>query len=144
VWFDENILGSDVVGIVLTCIRKEKKPIAKPTQTKLMKTSVSNETSNIKLVVLLIMFLFAGTGMFAQTTETSNETVAAGTASTVEANANINMVSWFMGTKQTPKATISNDGTVGKKQMINSGIAPNRLLIKAFLKKANDFQSTIA
>ena len=83
--------------------------------------------------------------MFAQTTETPNETVAVSTnASAVESNANINVVSWFMGTKQTPKATISNDGTVGKKQMINSGIAPNRLLIKAFLKKANDFQSTIA
>ena len=83
--------------------------------------------------------------MFAQTVETSNETVATtGTASAVESNANINVVSWFMGTKQTPKETISNDGTVGKKQMINSGIAPNRLLIKAFLKKANDFQSTIA
>ncbi|SDK22273.1 hypothetical protein, partial [Flavobacterium noncentrifugens] len=125
--------------------QKGKKLIAKPTHYKLMKTSVSNETSNIKLVVLLIMFLLAGTGMFAQTAETSNETIAVSTnASAVESNANINMVSWFMGTKQTPKATISTDGTVGKKQMINSGIAPNRLLIKAFLKKANDFQSTIA
>jgi len=110
-----------------------------------MKTSVSNETSNIKLVVLLIVFLLAGTGMFAQGTEPTVQAVAtSGAASTVESNANINVVSWFMGTKQTPKATISNDGTVGKKQMINSGIAPNRLLIKAFLKKANDFQSTIA
>ncbi|GEP52831.1 hypothetical protein FNO01nite_35030 [Flavobacterium noncentrifugens] len=125
--------------------QKGKKLISKPTHYKLMKTSVSNETSNIKLVVLLIVFLLAGTGMFAQTSATSNETVAVSTnASAVESNANINVVSWFMGTKQTPKATISNDGTVGKKQMINSGIAPNRLLIKAFLKKANDFQSTIA
>ena len=81
--------------------------------------------------------------MMAQTVEHNTETATA-TAAAVEANPNLNMVSWLMGTKQTVKETISTDGTVGKKQMINSGIAPNRLLIKAFLKKANNYQSTIA
>jgi len=113
-----------------------------------MKNTTSNTASNIKVIVLFAMLLLSGFGMSAQTAQPAviNIEVTANTdnVSSVESNPNMNMVSWLMGTKQTPKTTISNDGTVGKKQMINSGIAPNRLLIKAFLKKANDFQSTIA
>ena len=56
----------------------------------------------------------------------------------------MNFVSWFMGTKQTPNANQSGEVLSAKKQMINSGIAPNRLLIKAFLKKASNYNSTIA
>ena len=75
---------------------------------------------------------------------TSDDTVAA-SQSTVKTNTSMNFVSWFMGTKQTPNANQSADAAVSqKKQMINSGIAPNRLLIKAFLKKASNYSSTIA
>ncbi len=50
----------------------------------------------------------------------------------------MNFVSWFMGTKQTPSNNQSNDFlTSTKKQMINSVIALNCLLIKTFLKKSN-------
>lgn len=108
-----------------------------------MKNNTSNTASNTKMIVLFAMLLFSGFTMVAQTVDNNTETATVN-ASTVEANPNLNMVSWFMGTKQIVKETISNDGTVGKKQMINSGIAPNRLLIKAFLKKANNYQSTIA
>jgi len=108
-----------------------------------MKNNTSNTASNTKMIVLFVMLLFSGFTMAAQTVDHNTETATAN-ATAVEANPNLNMVSWFMGTKQTAKETISNDGTVGKKQMINSGIAPNRLLIKAFLKKANNYQSTIA
>ena len=108
-----------------------------------MKNNTSNTASNTKMIVLFVMLLFSGFTMVAQTVDHNTETATA-TAAAVEANPNLNMVSWLMGTKQTVKETISTDGTVGKKQMINSGIAPNRLLIKAFLKKANNYQSTIA
>jgi hypothetical protein len=40
-----------------------------------------------------------------------------------------------MGSKQNPNSTISTEGINTKKQIITSGMAPNRLLIKAFLKK---------
>jgi len=116
-----------------------------------MKNTTSNTASNTKLIVLFAMLLLSGFGMFGQTTQPvvaapiNMEVAASGdNVSTVEVNPNMNMVSWLMGTKQTPKSTISAGAPVGKNQMINSGIAPNRLLIKAFLKKANDFQSAIA
>jgi hypothetical protein len=41
-----------------------------------------------------------------------------------------------MGSKQNPNSTISTEGINTKKQIITSEMAPNRLLIKAFLKKA--------
>jgi hypothetical protein len=49
-----------------------------------------------------------------------------------------------MGSKQDPNRTISNETSNTKKQIMTSGMAPNRLLIKAFLKKAINLESTIA
>lgn len=54
---------------------------------------------------------------------------------------NMNFVLWFMGSKQTPNANTVPAGTTAKKQFMTSGSAPNRLLIKAFLKKAVKFES---
>ena len=67
------------------------------------------------------------------------ETVAINSSSN-----SLNFVLWFMGTKQGPKATISKENTNPKIQLITSGSAPNRLLIKAFLKKAVDADGMIA
>lgn len=60
-----------------------------------------------------------------------------------ETDSNMNFVLWFMGSKQDPNATISSEATSTKNKVRSSGIAPNRLLIKAFLKKASNFESTI-
>ena len=120
-------------------------------------TTNSQTSTSTKFVVLFVMFFISSFG-FAQTTvvasTVSNETsitsnddtvTTTTTATAVEANANMNMVSWFMGTKQTPKAnTNAGDASFSKKSMINSGTAPNRLLMKAFLKKAASYSSTIA
>ena len=57
---------------------------------------------------------------------------------------NMNFVLWFMGSKQDPNSTISTEGTNTKKQIITSGVAPNRLLIKSFLKKAVNLDSMVA
>jgi hypothetical protein len=56
---------------------------------------------------------------------------------------NMNFVLWFMGSKQSPNATTVPAGTTAKKQFMTSGTAPNRLLIKAFLKKAVNFESAV-
>jgi hypothetical protein len=56
---------------------------------------------------------------------------------------NMNFVLWFMGSKQTPNATTVPAGTTAKKQFMTSGTAPNRILIKAFLKKAVNFESAV-
>ena len=124
-----------------------------------MKTATQNQnqTSKATMVVMFVLLL-SSVGMFAQKSDSvqvltvgteitvSNEDNAtASTAAAEASNASLNIVSWFMGSKQTPKATISNEGPVSaKKQMINAGIAPNRLLVKAFGKKAANYQSTIA
>lgn len=116
--------------------------------------------SRVSLIVLFVLLLLSSIGMFGQNVEPSQTTTItlqfnvassddnAGTTTvtnnTTESNANMNMVSWFMGTKQTPKEAVKNADENSKKQMINSGIAPNRLLMKAFLKKASNYQSTIA
>lgn len=56
---------------------------------------------------------------------------------------NMNFVLWFMGSKQSPNATMVPAGTTAKKQFMTSGTSPNRLLIKAFLKKAVNFESGV-
>ena len=119
-------------------------------------TTIQNFFSGIRMIVLFVLLVSSSFTMVGQNknevaskSETfqvvaSADTVAA-SQSNVTTNTSMNFVSWFMGTKQTPNANQSGDAAVSqKKQMINSGIAPNRLLIKAFLKKASNYCSTIA
>jgi hypothetical protein len=56
---------------------------------------------------------------------------------------NFNFVSWFMGTKQSVKESNSKESST-KKLLINSRVAPNRILMKTFLKKAQTQLSSIA
>jgi hypothetical protein len=56
---------------------------------------------------------------------------------------NMNSILWFMGTKQDPNSTISKEGINRKKQIMTSGVEPNHLLIKTFLKKAVNFKSLV-
>ena len=56
---------------------------------------------------------------------------------------NMNFVLWFMGSKQDPNAKALPKGINTKKQFMTSGTAPNRLLIKAFLKKAVNFERAV-
>jgi hypothetical protein len=117
--------------------------------------TVNQNASRLTLVVMFALLLLSSVQTFGQNVSTvevsiatsaitvySDDNTTATTATATESNANMNMVSWLMGTKQTPKATL--DKVVSTKEMINSGIAPNRLLMKAFLKKASNYQSTIA
>ena len=120
-------------------------------------TTIQNSFSRTGLVVLFVLFLLSSVGMVGQNVQaaastvtfevslaSSDETVATTQAATTT-NTTMNFVSWFMGTKQTPSNNQSGEfSTNSKKQMIQSGIAPNRLLIKAFLKKATNYNSTIA
>ena len=120
-------------------------------------TTIQNSFSRTGLVVLFVLFLLSSVGMVGQNVQpaastvtfevslaSSDETVATTQAATTT-NTTMNFVSWFMGTKQTPSNNQSGEfSTSTKKQMIQSGIAPNRLLIKTFLKKATNYNSTIA
>ena len=106
-----------------------------------MNTTTNTTSNNIKMILVLVMLLLSSVG-FAQNTIEVPATVATTTTAT-EANTSMNMVSWFMGTKQTTNENITKESN-SKKQMMTSGIAPNRLLIKTFLKKASQYASNIA
>ena len=105
-----------------------------------MNTTANTTSNTIKMMIVLVMMLLSTVGFAQNTIEVP--AVAAATT-TVESNASINMVSWFMGTKQTTNENITKESN-SKKQMMTSGIAPNRLLIKTFLKKASQYASNIA
>ena len=110
----------------------------------------SKKSSNI--FVLLAIILLSNVSVFGQSTEnivdaSATEVVSAvkqENVSTISSSNTMNFVLWFMGSKQDPNNVISTEGTNTKKQVITSGTAPNRLLIKAFLKKAVSLESMVA
>jgi hypothetical protein len=122
----------------------------------------STKNGNKKNTIIFMMFvcmLLSNVAVFGQTAVENNNVQSA----TIENNeivndnntieissmkqeatsnaSNMNFVLWFMGSKQSPNANIVPAGTTAKKQFMTSGTAPNRLLIKAFLKKAVNFES---
>lgn len=124
---------------------------------------ISTKNANKKNTVIFMMFvcmLLSNVAVFGQTAVENNNGQSASMENneivntTVEitpmkqeavSNAsNMNFVLWFMGSKQSPNANIVPAGTTAKKQFMTSGTAPNRLLIKAFLKKAVNFESAVA
>jgi len=104
--------------------------------------------NNFKIFILFTFVILSNSTVFGQTVE--NNPIANTTTEisvkqeNASNNSNMNFVLWFMGTKQDPNATISTNGINTKKQFMTSGLAPNRLLIKAFLKKAVNFESAVA
>ena len=111
-----------------------------------------NKTRSILFMVLTFILLSIGTA-FGQTTIENNidlntTELLSNSAETnvvkIEADSNAsntNFVLWFMGSKQDPNAKVLPAGAKTKKQVMTSGMEPNRLLIKAFLKKAINFES---
>ena len=121
----------------------------------------STKNGNKKSTIIFMMFvcvLLSNVAAFGQTAVENNVETATIenneiVNSTVEMSSmkqeatsnasNMNFVLWFMGSKQSPNATMLPAGTTAKKQFMTSGTAPNRLLIKAFLKKAVNFESAV-
>jgi hypothetical protein len=122
----------------------------------------STKNGNKKNTIIFMMFvcmLLSNVAVFGQTAVENNNVKS----TTIENNeivnttteissmkqeaasnaSNMNFVLWFMGSKQTPNATTVPAGTTAKKQFMTSGTAPNRILIKAFLKKAVNFESAV-
>lgn len=106
--------------------------------------------NSLKFFVIVAFLFLTTSAVFAQeenhslVNATTEISIKQENTSNVSTASNMNFVLWFMGTKQDPKATISTQGTNTKKQFMTSGMAPNRLLIKAFLKKAVNFESALA
>lgn len=112
----------------------------------------SNNKALSNLVILFVFILLSNVSVFAQSTKnvvdvTSieiNGTKKTENVSISSSSNNMNFVLWFMGSKQDPNSTIFTEGTNTKKQIITSGVAPNRLLIKSFLKKAVNLDNMLA
>ena len=118
----------------------------------------SKQEGNKKITILLMVLAFvllSNVKVFAQTAIENNTISSTTMASTstelnsikqeeVSNASNMNFVLWFMGSKQDPNAKVLPAGENTKKQFMTSGMAPNRLLIKAFLKKAVNFESATA
>ena len=115
--------------------------------------------ANKKITIIFMMFVFlllSNVTAFGQTTDENsaanlNSEITINTTETsvakeenISSVSNMNLVLWFMGSKQDPNVKISKEGINTKKQFMTSGMAPNRLLIKAFLKKAVDFESSMS
>lgn len=122
----------------------------------------STKNGNKKNTVIFMMFvcvLLSNVAVFGQTAVENNNVQSAVIENNEIVNttteissikqeatsnaSNMNFVLWFMGSKQSPNATTVPAGTTAKKQFMTSGTAPNRLLIKAFLKKAVNFESAM-
>jgi len=119
-------------------------------------TQNTSNTSNKALIVLFVMFLLSSASMFSQNTTTA---VAAPATTTVEVlNVSVNQIalgsdvefmSWFMSSKQTQSVNGSSEGTSAttmsrKKQIISSGVVPNKVLYRTLVKKVISQESAIA
>ena len=121
---------------------------------KTVSIQAKNMTSNKRIIALIVLLLLSSVRMFGQ--ESKNEIVEPIVVKTVPVAATLNttsqmeLVSWFMGSKQLQmsngNSTIGTTSTnnSGKKQFINLGMTPNRILSRTFLKKAINHESTIA
>ena len=118
-------------------------------------TLTLGNVTNSKLYVFFVLLLLSSTGSFAQantnsvvvttSTEvsTSNEAKIVITSDKAFASSAMEFAVWFMGSKKTSNTTPSN-GTFSKKQLINSGIITNSVLIRSFLKKMSNQENGIA
>ena len=119
-----------------------------------MTTATNNGTqTNIKLFVAFVLLVLSSTGAFAQANTTS---VVATTSTEVSVSNEVKMVIatdkavassmdfavWFMGSKKSTNTT--SNGTFSKKQLINSGINTNSVLIRSFLKKVSTQENGVA
>jgi hypothetical protein len=118
-------------------------------------TLTLGNVTNLKLFVFFVLLLLSSTGSFAQANTnsvvvtTSTEVSTSNDAKMVISNdkelasSAMEFAVWFMGSKKTSNDTPSN-GTFSKKQLINSGINTNSVLIRSFLKKVSTQEKGIA
>nr|WP_288834103.1 hypothetical protein [uncultured Flavobacterium sp.] len=114
-----------------------------------VKTNKANSKLTQLIVVFVLFFMFSFSA-FAQDKAVSSTGFAEKVQSTnvklesSRATSNMEFALWFMGTKQDPNSTLSTEECNAKKSIITSGMAPNRLLIKAFLKKVVNYENSLS
>ncbi|MCG9791222.1 hypothetical protein [Flavobacterium algicola] len=116
--------------------------------TELDRTSKVKRSFNLKALVIVLLFSLSAFSQSTTSNSLSEESAPLSTStqvSTSRSSANMEFVLWFMGSKQNPNTVISTEAsTSARNQIITSGLAPNRLLLKAFLKKAVNYESSLS
>ena len=117
-------------------------------------TTTQGNVTNVRLFVLFVLLMLSTTGAFAQTNtasvvattstevSVSNEAKMIITTDKAVASTTMDFAVWFMGSKKTTNNT--SNGTFSKKQLINSGINTNSVLIRSFLKKVSTQENGVA
>lgn len=120
-------------------------------------TVAQKNVTNVRLFVLFVLLVLSSVGVFGQ-----NKAIVLPTTTTIEtliltdvtivvtndsavASTQSDFALWFMGSKQTTPFSdaTTTSGTV-KRQFVTSGISPNKVLIRTFLKKLVNKGSNIA
>jgi hypothetical protein len=108
-------------------------------------TSTFTSAVSLKWMVVLVFTLVCSVGFAQEQKLTTAQELTATAASTTSVYESLNFMSWFMGTKQHIQTGAAKEvNGSNKKQLINSGIAPNRLLLKTFMKKAAVYNNALA
>ena len=117
-------------------------------------TQNTSNTSNKALIVLFVLFLLSSVGMFGQNTETP---IASPVTTTVEVlkvpaqqvalDSDVEFMNWFMSSKQIQSVggseSTSSTNVTRKKQIISSGVVPNKVLYRTLIKKVISQESAI-
>lgn len=113
--------------------------------------TANNFKINKRVIALIAMLLLSGVGMFGQ--EVKASVVVPSSIETIAADgdddSSMELVSWLLASKQVQMKSTKMNNTIstnptGKKNFINNGMTPNRILSRTFLKKAIAYDSTIA
>jgi hypothetical protein len=137
-----------MLELVLTSDKRNTICLSKKKMNQFSKQNDKKKTASI--LVLFVLLLVTNVSVFGQSVAEkntdSNTTIENNLVEkeTTSNSSNMNFVIWFMGSKQNPNNTTIKAGENTRKQFMSSGLAPNRLLIKAFLKKAVNFEVATA
>lgn len=114
-------------------------------------TTTQKNVTIVRLFVLFVLVLLSSNG-FAQTASTTAATTATTEVSvskdativisTENSVASMDFAVWFTGAKKT--SNTNTNGSFSKKQLINSGIKTNSVLIRSILKKINTQENGVA
>jgi hypothetical protein len=108
-------------------------------------------------LVVLVVFLFTNMEMLGQNKPISmsfsnglKQPVTTIVAKAIVFESDVDFLNWFIGTKQsqsifetTLREGSSSTSTTKKKQIMTSGIAPNKVLYRTFIKKIISLESTV-
>lgn len=114
-----------------------------------MKTAntTTQKNSNIKMFLLLVVLFLSSSAMFSQETKETVSIVEPTTVITTEntvASTSTEFAIWFVGSTQSTTGAKTSTLSFGKKQLLNSGISTNKVLIKKVLKTIVGQESNIA